>query len=302
MNRIVALVVLVVALLFVASSTLLVVDQRHQAVVYSRNGSNPTVVGPGLHAKWPTPVQSAMLIDTRVQSFEASDADRYATSDKTELLVNPVVKYRVVDPLKLFSQTDADATRAADRLAALTRDALADALSKRTLTDALSNQTNVAAQARDAIAKGADALGLQVVDLQLTRVDVAAATADAIYKRMSAGQEQIARDERAQGASDAEQIRADADRSRDAARADADKAAQAIKSDGDAQAAQIAADASNLDPGFYQFFQSLQAYRAVFKPNDVLVVDADSAFFRFMRSPDGSAPSSPPAGTVSRKH
>jgi membrane protease subunit HflC len=302
MNRIVALVVLVVALLFVASSTLLVVDQRHRAVIYSHSGSNPTVVGPGLHAKWPTPVQSAMLIDTRVQSFEPSDTDRYATSDKTELLVNPVLKYRIVDPLKLFSQTDADPTRAEERLAAFTRAALADALSKRTLADALSTQTNVAAEARDAIAKAADALGIEVVDLQLTRVDVPAATADAIYKRMSAAQEQVARDERAQGASDAGQIRADADRSRDAVLADANKEAQAIKGDADAQAAQIAADASNLDPGFYQFFQSLQAYRAVFKPNDVLVVDADSAFFRFMRSPDGSAPSLPPAGTVSRKH
>ena len=84
--------------------------------------------------------------------------------------------------------------------------------------------------------------------------------------------------------------------------ADAYASAQAIKGEGDAKAASISADAFGRDPGFYQFYQSLQAYRSVFKPGDVIVVDPDSEFFRFMRGPDGSAASTNPAASASRKH
>jgi membrane protease subunit HflC len=45
----------------------------------------------------------------------------------------------------------------------------------------------------------------------------------------------------------------------------------------------------------------LQAYRAVFKPNDVIVVDPDSEFFRFMRGPDGGAASSSGGSATPRK-
>jgi membrane protease subunit HflC len=287
--------------LFVGSSTLLVVDQRHLAVVYSHGGGNPALVGPGLHVKLPSPLQSALVVDTRVQSLETGDVDRYATSDKTDLLVSPVLKYRIADPLKLFNQMGGDIQGTSERLTTLVRGALADAFGKRTLADALAHQREIASEAQAAIAGATGSLGIDINDLQLERVDFTAAGADAAYKRMIAAREQAASEERAQGAAEAAQIRADAERSRDAILADAYKAAQSMKGDGDAKAAAIAAEAFSRDPGFYQFYQSLQAYRAVFKPNDVIVVDPDSDFFRFMRSPEGGT-ASPPSATGSRKH
>ena len=88
--------------------------------------------------------------------------------------------------------------------------------------------------------------------------------------------------------------------------ADAYKQAQAIKGDGDGKAASIAADAYGRDPQFYQFYQSMQAYKNSFKPGDVMVVDSSSEFFRFMRGPDGGgaaqSQSSPAASTGAHKH
>jgi membrane protease subunit HflC len=301
MNRIVALVVLVVILLFAGSSTLVVVDQRHVAVVYSHGGAQPVVVGPGLHFKLPTPLQAAMRMDARIQTLEVATAERYETSDKTDLLVSPLLKYRIADPLKLFDKTDGDPQGLSDRLATLTRDALADAFAKRTLSDAVGNQAEIASGAREAMTAAAGALGVDIVDLQLARVDLSASMADAVYKRMAAAREQSASDARAQGAAEAGQIKADAERQREAIAADAYKNAQAIKGQGDAKAAQIAAEAFSRDPGFYQFYQSLQAYRAVFRPNDVIVVDPDSEFFRFMHDPEGVAAPATGAAAASRK-
>jgi membrane protease subunit HflC len=289
MNRIVALVVFVVILLFAGSSTLVVVDQRHVAVVYSHGGAQPVVVGPGLHFKLPTPLQAAMQMDARIQTLEVANAGHYVTSDKTDLLVSPLLKFRIADPLKLFDKTDGDPQALGDRLATLTRDALADAFAKRTLSDALANQTEIAAGAQEAMTASAGALGVDIVDLQLARVDLSASMADAVYKRMAAAREQAASDARAQSATEAGQIKADAERQREAIAADAYKNAQTIRGQGDAKAAQIAAAAFSQDPGFYQFYQSLEAYRAVFKPNDVIVVDPDSEFFRFMHDPEGGA-------------
>jgi len=302
MNRIVALVIVVVAVLLVGSSTLLVVDQRHVAVVYSHGGENPVVVGPGLHVKLPAPLQAAMVVDTRVRTLQSSDADRYVTSDKSELLVTPVLKYRVTDPLKLFNETDGDQQSATERLAAQLRTSLGEAFGKRELDDVLAHEAQVAQQAQAALTAAASALGIELIDLQLVRVDFPKASADAVYKRMAAAREQMASNERTQSAAEVAQIKADAERQRQAVLADANAAAQAIKGDGDAKAAGIAADAFGRDPAFYQFYQSLQAYRSVFKAGDVIVVDPDSAFFRFMRSPDGNTVPINPAASASRKH
>jgi membrane protease subunit HflC len=218
------------------------------------------------------------------------------------LLVTPVLKYRVTDPLKLFNETDGDQQSALDRLAGQMRNALGEAIGKRTLSDALSHEGELTQQAQAAMGGAAKALGIDIVDLQLVRVDFPQASADAVYKRMAAAQEQIASDERSQGVIEVAQIKADAERQRQAVLADASAKAQAIKGEGDAKAAAIAADAFGRDPGFYQFYESLQAYRSVFKPGDVIVVDPDSEFFRFMRSPDASSAQATPAASASRKH
>jgi membrane protease subunit HflC len=302
MNRIVALAIAIAALLFVGSSTLLVVDQRHVAVVYSHGGDNPSVVGPGLHVKLPAPLQAAMVVDTRVKTWAPTDADRYVTADKADLLVTPVLKYRVTNPLKLFNETDGDQQSAIDRLAAQVRTALGDAFAKRALGDVLSNEAQVAQAASTAVASAASSLGIDVVDLRFLRVDFPQASAEAVYKRMAAAREKLASDERARSAAEVSQIKADAQRQREAVLSDAYATAQTVKGEGDAKAAAIAADAFGRDPGFYQFYQSLQAYRSVFKPGDVIVVDPDSEFFRFMRGPDGSAVANNPAASTSRKH
>jgi membrane protease subunit HflC len=277
-----------------------VVDQRHLAVLSSHGDKAPSLLGPGLHVKLPPPLQTVTLVDNRIQSLDAPDEDRYVTSDKTDLLANPVVKYRVTDPLKLLAETRGDAQSLPDRLALLSRSALGDAFAKVTLSDALARQQAVADEARAAMDKAAASLGVSVVDVQLTRVDFPASMADSVYKRMIAARQQIAADERAKGTAEADKIRQDALGQQQAILADGYRQAQTIKGEGDAKAAEIAAEAYGADPQFYQFYQSMQAYKNTFKPGDVIVVDPSSEFFRFMRSPTGGA--APDAPAVPRKH
>ena len=134
---------------------------------------------------------------------------------------------------------------------------------------------------------------VELVDLQMTRIDFPPAVADSVYKRMIAARQQAAADERAKGTAEADKIKADADRQQEAILAEAYSQAQTIKGEGDGKAASIAADAYGRDPQFYQFYQSLEAYKKTFKPGDVMVVDPGSEFFRFMRGPNGGADAAP---------
>ncbi len=107
---------------------------------------------------------------------------------------------------------------------------------------------------------------------------------------MSAERKRVANEERAQGAAEAEKIKADADRQREVLLAEAYRDAQHVKGDGDAKAAAIYARAFGANPEFYAFYRSLDAYRQSFKsPSDTLIVDPSSEFFRFMKNSSGGA-------------
>ncbi|WP_244846474.1 protease modulator HflC [Caballeronia sp. SL2Y3] len=292
MNRIIALVVAVVVVLFIGSSMVFTVDERHAGVVAAHGDSNPRLDGPGLHFKLPPPFQTLTLIDTRTLTIDEGGADRFTTADKNEVLVNTVIKYRVADPLKLFVSNEKNTQSAQERLAALTRTALASAFANRSLNDALGNQQALETEAQKAVEGAASGFGVKLVDLQMTRVDFPSAVADSVYKRMIAARQQAAANERAKGTADADKIKADAEREQQQILADAYSQAQSIKGEGDSKAAAIAADAYGRDPQFYQFYQSLEAYKKTFKPGDVIVVDPSSDFFRFMKSPNGGVDTS----------
>jgi len=71
--------------------------------------------------------------------------------------------------------------------------------------------------------------------------------------------------------------------------ADAYRDGQLIRGEGDAKAAEIYASAYTRDPEFYSFYRSMDAYRkSMGKQGDLLVLDPDSDFFRYLNESDGS--------------
>lgn len=300
MNRIVALVIALVIVAFVASSTVFVVDPSHAAIVSARGDGEPTVFGPGLHAKLPPPLQTAVLVDTRIQTLDWADPQSCTTSDKQDVLVSPTVRYRIADPLKYYGKTDGGVRDAVDPLLTSLKGALAQSFASRTLAAAIGAQQAIADDAKRTLQTAATPYGVEIVDVALLRIDLPAAATEAAYRRMTVAERERADTERAEGAAAAERIKAEAARQQQQILADAYQSAQSIKGEGDAKAAQIAGDAFGRDPQFYQFYASLQAYRNTFHANDVIVVDPDSEFFRFMRGPTGGTAAAP--APVPRKH
>jgi len=133
-------------------------------------------------------------------------------------------------------------------------------------------------------------IGIQVMDVRLKRVELPQEVSESVYQRMEAERKRVANELRSQGSADAEKIRADADRQREVILAEAYRTAQQTKGEGDAKAAATYSAAYGQNPEFYSFYRSMEAYRQSFKnKSDVMVLEPNSEFFRYMKSSGGKA-------------
>ena len=174
------------------------------------------------------------------------------------------------------------------RLAPIIRESLKNEINSRTLKDLVSgDRSKIIGPQLEAINRGADTLGIDIVDLRIKQIDLPtdSEVITQVYERMSAQRRQVASALRAEGEEEARTIRAEADRSQVVILAEAERDAQRLRGQGDAGAARIYGEAANRDPAFYAFQRSLEAYRASFDDgNAVIVLDRDDPFLQYMRS------------------
>jgi len=285
MGRLVTSVIVAVVAIWLASSTIFVVDQRSSAIVFALGEVKQVINEPGLHFKLPPPFQNVMYLDKRIQTLDTPDADRFITAEKMNVLVDAYVKWRIVDPRLYFVSFGADERRTQDRLSQIVKAALNDEITKRTVREVISSQRNNVMDAIQArVANEAKQIGVEVIDVRLRRVDYVDQINNSVFERMKSERVRVANELRSTGAAESEKIRADADRQRVVILAEAYRESEKIRGAGDSKASQIYAQAFGQNPDFFKFYRSLEAYRASFKNrHDVMVVDPSSEFFKYFK-------------------
>ena len=275
---------LIVALLLVASQSIYTVDQTKYAIKFQLGEIVETKTQPGLYFKVPL-VQNVRFYDNRNLTLENSESDRVTTSEKTPLLVDFIVLWRINDVKQYYVSVQGDEEAARRRLSQTVRSNLAEEFNKRTMHDAISTErdriTAVTRQKADADAK---TIGVEVVDVRLRRIELPPDVTGPVYQRMESERRRVANELRSTGAAESEKIRADADRQRQVILADAYRQAQKIKGEGDAKASAIYAQAYGQNPEFYAFYRSLEAYRSTFRnKSDLMVLDPSTEFFQYFK-------------------
>jgi membrane protease subunit HflC len=288
-----AIAVIIVALLVVLVMSVYTVDQRDRAILFSLGEIKRDDIKPGLHFKFPL-VNNVLTFDGRILTLDAQP-ERFLTSEKKNVIVDFFVKWRISDAGEYYRATRGQERNALIRLAQIIKDRLRNEFGKRTIQEAVSGERSeimeVLQVSTNELAK---ALGIEVVDVRISRIDLPAEVSDSVYERMRAERERTAREFRARGKEAAERIRARADRQRTVIRANAYRDAEVVRGDGDAKAAQIYADAYNVDPQFFAFSRSLRAYTETFNDkSDLLVLEPSSQFFRFFNDTEGRSPGAP---------
>ncbi|MCC6473367.1 MAG: protease modulator HflC [Burkholderiales bacterium] len=272
--------------LVIAWSSVFIVDQREQALVFQLGEVREVITEPGLHVKWPL-IQNVRYFDKRILTLDTPEADRFLTSEKKNVLVDSFVKWRIENLLQYYVSVQGDEARAQTRISQTVNSLLREEFGKRTVHDVVSGERDdIMRIVAEKLQTDAARIGASVVDVRLKRVDLPQEVSESVYRRMEAERRAVASQLRSEGFSEAEKIRADADRERQVILAEAYKSAQSIKGEGDQKASAVYARAFSESPEFYSFYRSLEAYRASFaKKNDVLVIEPNSEFFRYLKNP-----------------
>jgi len=286
MNRLLLTAVVVVLAALGVRMCTFVVDQRQFAIVFALGQVARVIAEPGLHFKLPPPLQNVEYVDKRILTIDTSTPDRVQTSEKKNLLVDSFVKWRITDARNYWVSFQGSERAAEERISTLVRDAMNQAVNKRTVSDITSRERDRAMEEiRAAVQERVKDLGVAIVDVRLKRVDFVPEISDSVFRRMEAERKRVANEQRSIGSAEGEKIRADADRQREVLLAEAYRDAQRVRGEGDAKASAIYAQAFGQNPEFFSFYRSLEAYRASFRNRaDVLVVDPSSDFFRYLKS------------------
>lgn len=206
------------------------------------------------------------------------------------MMVDSFAKWRIINVGTYYTATNGEEARAERLLEQRINEGLRNQFAQRSLQEVVSGErdqlmVDLTAQLNEFTQTS---LGIEVVDVRVKRIDLPTEVSGPVYSRMSAEREREAREHRSKGKEQAEIIRADADRQRTILEAQAYREAELLRGEGDARAAAIYAEAYNKDPEFYAFLRSLNAYKHTFSgKQDVLLVDPDSEFFKFLKDSSG---------------
>ncbi len=274
-------IAIILVLVFVAANSLYVVSQTEQAIVLQFGDPVRVVQEPGLKAKIPF-IQKVVLYDNRLLNLDPP-AQEVVLNDKKRLDVDSFTRYKIVDPLR-FYKTVRTEFQARSKLEEIVNSSVRKILGRITLQELLSQQrTQIMADISSAVKVDAEQIGVSVADVRIRRADLPLEVLQAINARMKTEREREAKEFRALGQQEALKIRATADKEKAVILAEAEKQAQIIRGQGDQQAIAIWNNAAGVDPKFYAFYRSLEAYKNAMaeQGKTSMVLAPDSEFFEF---------------------
>ncbi len=283
-------------LLFSALSSVFIVDEREKVLVLQFGQVKQVKETPGLGFKLPF-LQDVVRYDDRILGLPTPPMT-VTMDDDRRLVVDAFARWRIIDLVKFRESVGAgDIEKAQLLLSGIMNNAIPEVLGKVASNRVLSeDRTALMNQIRDIAKNEAKSLGVEVVDVRLTRTDLPEQNLEATFARMRAEREREAADEIARGNEAAQRVRASADRTVVELTSEARKNAEVIRGEADAQRNAIYAEAFGRDPEFFAFTRSLTSYeRALQSGNSSIVLQPDSEFFDYLRTE--KAPVAEPATT-----
>lgn len=303
-NRLPFIVIAVAVILFLAWSSIFVVNERQQAIVLRFGEIVDVKSEPGLYFKAPFAFMEAdnvQLIEDRVLRFDLDDI-RVQVSGGRFYEVDAFIAYRISDPRRFRLAVSGSVPLAEQRLRTRLDAALRRVYGLRGFEAALSEERgSMMREVRDQLRPDATSLGLEIVDVRIRRTDLTAEVSQQTYERMRAERLAEAERLRARGREAAQRIRARADREVVEITAEAQRESEILRGEGEAERNAIFADAFSRDTDFFEFYRSMAAYASALQGSGTtMLLSPDSEFFRFFgsaegRQPSERAPSTPPA-------
>ncbi len=279
--------VLVGLAIVVAGLSLFTVNERELAIKLRVGEVVASDYEPGLQWKIPI-IENVRKFPKRILTI-SDRPERIFTAENEALEVDYFVKYRIIDPVRFYTSTGGFMDVAERRLGEIVQNAVVTEFGKRTVSQAISvGRAELMRDLLTTAAPAAEDLGVHLIDFRVKKVEFMVDVRNSVYAQMEAERARIAAERRAEGRASAERKRAGADREVTVILANAYRDSEILRGEGDAFAAEIYASAYTKDAEFYAFYRSINAYkRSIGRPGDLLVLDPNNEFFRYLNQSDG---------------
>jgi len=289
-NRLLYILIGLVAAILVLRASLFTVGEGQLAIKSTGGEIVDSNFQPGLHFKIPL-VNEVRRFDKRILT-QMYRSESFLTLEQEQLNVDFYVKWRIKVLRKYYESTGGAEDVANARLGETIKDSIKSVVTQRTLQQVVMAERADFTEAMMKTARpAAEQLGIELVDVRITKIDLPQQVQDSVFERMRATFKAQAAKLRAEGVEASDKIRAEANKAQTEILADASKKASQTRGEGDASASEVYAKSYSKNAEFYSFFRSMQSYReAIGTQADMLVIAPDSAYFKYFNKPQPQPP------------
>ena len=304
------LIIAVIACLLLVVASSYVVDETEQVVVtqFGKVMGKPKQA-PGLYFKIPF-IQNTNYFPKNLLHWDG-DPGQIPTLDKTYIWVDTFARWKIVDPIKYF-QTVSNIISAQGRLDDIIGPAVRNFISSYKLIETVRTtdreldtfevglediveskrpEAYAIKTGREKITSGIlqqakpklEKFGIELVDVKIKRVNYVEQVRKSVYFRMIAERNQIAEKFRSEGVGESRKILGEKERDLKLITSEAYRLAQEIKGKADAEVTKLFAAAYGLDPEFYSFTKTLEAYGEALDKNSSIILSTESEFFKYFK-------------------
>lgn len=272
-------VILLIAVLFFAGSAFYVTYQNEYGIVRRFDKIVSVTDTAGIHVKMPF-VDTVTTVPKEVMLYDLSASD-VITSDKKTMLVDSYVLWRITDAQKFAQSLNSSISNAEYRIDALVYNATKNVISATRQDDVISGRDGeLSRMINEAIGESAAQYGIELVSVEIKRLDLPSDNKDAVYTRMISERNQIKAQYEAEGEAEAQKIKNETDKTVGISISDAQAQAARIVAEGETEYMRILAEAYNTKDKqeFYEFTRALDAAKnALANSSDkTLILSEDS--------------------------
>ena len=301
------IVILAFIALIVIVNAIYVVDETQQVIITQFGEPiGSAKQNAGLYFKTPF-IQKVHYFEKRILQWDG-EQNQIPTQDKKFIWVDTFARWQIVDPLLFYQSVRSEIfaqSRLDDIIDGITRDIvtlnpLIEIVrdTNREMSFAIDFDTDYYEEIQSDIQVGrrtiADSIyavahplisqfGIELIDVQIKRVNYIDEVRKQVYERMSSERKKIADRYRSSGQGRAAEIIGRMERELQQIESEAYRTSQEIMGRADAEATTIYAGAYNRDPKFFEFLRTLEAYQKTMNEKNTLIMTTDSDFYKFMK-------------------
>lgn len=288
---------LVIALLVAVVLTLYLVgfQVRETELVavttFGRIDESKGTLPPGLHWKWPWPIQSLVRHDARLRIYEGP-LDEMKTADGLPILSSFYLSWRITD-LIAFTKKVGDRRSAENFIDRVLRNHKGSVLGRHPFKHlvALGSDGKVAhridqleEEMREGIRKTlSDQYGIEIVSVGLRKLELPEQTTAKVFERMKAERQWLAEQYLAEGEREATTIRAKADEEKASILAKAAAEAKLLRGQADAESAQYY-EVFAANPELAIYLRKIEALKTVLEKRSTVVLDTNTPPFDLLKA------------------